>query len=64
MSAGVRPGKHPRCVKIAYALKVDALLALNRREIRAVAGDAVNTKRAYYCRRCWRWHLTSQERPA
>ena len=50
------------CGKIRYDSQVSALLALKSREVREVAGENVHVKRAYYCRRCFRWHLTS--RPA
>ena len=55
----------PRCAKVKYASKVDALLALKNMELRVTAGHATYAPvRAYRCRGCQRWHLTSRERAA
>ena len=56
-----------RCGKINYATKIDALLAMARQEVTVTTGGKGLSKgyapvRAYRCRRCLRWHLTSNGR--
>lgn len=65
----MRLGKLVRCGKINYATKIDALLAMARQEVSVTTGTAKLSKgyaptRAYRCRRCLRWHLTSRGRRA
>lgn len=56
-----RPRPHRRCVKIAYATQVDALIAMKAGEVRAhVIPGAYPPVAAYACRYCFRWHITSQ----
>jgi hypothetical protein len=52
----------PRCPKIGYRTKVDALIAMSRLEVKVTLGERPSAPvRAYACGRpCWRWHLTSK----
>ena len=62
----MRLGKLVRCGKINYATKVDALLAMGRQEVNVTMGARMSKgyapTKAYRCRRCQRWHLTSRNR--
>lgn len=61
MAMWVRRGDRILCAKIAYATKVEALLAMSALELMATAGDRPYAPTsAYQCPRCRRWHLTSR----
>ena len=60
----MRLGRLTRCGKINYATKVDALLSMAKQEVAVTLGERTANGyapvKAYRCRRCLRWHLTSR----